>query len=116
MINGWRIDIDAVSTVLTNVDLAATDLATSIDGIDVAQGLLGGACTAVLGSVSAAVDEVVLFEQARLTSIGNRIVAGSLGLATATQGYNFGDEQMAVDAQTAVGSVDLSHFGIEGGN
>jgi hypothetical protein len=120
MINGWRIDVDAVASVLSNLEITAGELVTSLDGIETAYTTLDAGNTVALSAVTAAVSEVIGFEQERLTSMGNRISAGSLGLSTATSGYNLGDEQMALDAQTqaqnSASSGDLSFFGVESGS
>lgn len=117
MINGWRIDTDAVVSVLASLETTAGELVTALDGIETAHATLNTGATPALSAVTAAVGEVVLYEQERLTSIGNRISAGSLGLSSATSGYNLGDEQMALTAQTQANhsatSGDLSFFGVE---
>lgn len=120
MINGWRIDTDGVVSVLASLEITAGELVTSLDGIETAYSTLDSGNTTALSAVTAAVGEVVMYEQERLTSIGNRISAGSLGLSTATSGYNLGDEHMALTAQTqandAAVSGDLSYFGVESGS
>ena len=117
MINGWRIDTDAVVSVLASLETTASELVTSLDGIETAYSTLDSGATVALSGVTAAVGDGVMYEQERLTSIGNRISAGSLGLSQATSGYNLGDETMALTAQTeannAATSGDLTYFGVE---
>jgi hypothetical protein len=103
----WSIDPQGVSTVLTNVETAATELSTALDGILTAQDeLIYGAGS--LGGVPAAVQALIESEQARLLNVGYRINAGTLGASTAAIAYLQGDEEMAANAQAAVASSALS--------
>jgi hypothetical protein len=103
----WSIDPQGVSTVLTNVETAATDLSVALDGILTAQEeLIYGAGS--LGGVPAAVQALIESEQSRLQNIGYRVNAGTLGASTAAIAYLQGDEEMAATAQAAAATSALS--------
>lgn len=103
----WSIDPQGVSTVLTNVETAATELSTALDGIITAhEDLVTGAGS--LGGVPAAVAALIDSEKARLTNVGYRINAGTVGASTAAIAYVKGDEEMAASAQAAASSSALN--------
>lgn len=112
----WSIDPQGVSTVLTSVETAATELATALDGILTAQDELSYGAGS-LGGVPAAVQALIESEQTRLLSVGYRINAGTLGASTAAIAYLQGDEEMAATAQSAAAasalSGDMSAIGAE---
>ncbi|MCU1445015.1 DUF6507 family protein [Cryobacterium sp.] len=112
----WSIDPQGVSTVLTSVETAATELSTALDGILTAQDdLVYGAGS--LGGVPAAVAALIESEKTRLTNVGRRINAGTLGASTAAIAYVHGDEEMAASAQAAASTSalngDMSAIGAE---
>ena len=112
--SGWSIDPAGVVTVLGAVEGARDELVTAIDGIIPAhETLLAGAD--VLGLVPAEVQALLEEQSANMTSIGNRIAAGTLGAYNATASYVQHDEIMAANTQAAAvaaaTSGDLSFFG-----
>ena len=112
--SGWSIDPSGVQSVLASVETAASELRTALDSASTSFAELSVGAGPNMADVAAAIQALMESEQGRLTAIGNRITAGSLGASTATIGYIQGDEEMAATAQAAAGraavSGDLSFF------
>jgi len=116
--SGWSIDPSGVQSVLASVENAATELRTALDSASTSFAELATGAGPNMADLPAAIQALMESEQGRLTAIGNRITAGSLGASTATIGYIQGDEEMAATAQTAAtraaSSGDLSFFDTSG--
>ncbi|MGY4645324.1 DUF6507 family protein [Cellulomonas sp. URHB0016] len=111
----WSIQPADVQSVLTDVQETATELGEQLTEPKfqaVLDGLTwGGPLTADVG---AAVNAVLSDQSRNLTNIGNRINAGTVGVANAVIAYNNGQEEMAGSYQTqlvrAAETGDFTYF------
>lgn len=111
----WRIQPADVQSVLNDVQAQAGELGQQLTEAKF-QGLLdgltwGGPLTA---DVPAALNALLGDQTRNLTNIGNRINAGTVGVANATIAYNNGQEEMAGTYQTelvkAAETGDFTYF------
>lgn len=111
----WSIQPGDVQSVLNDVQATAGELGAQLTQARF-QGILDGLTWAsgLTGEVASAVN-ALLGDQARnLTTISNRIQAGTLGVANAVIAYNNGQEEMAGTYQAellrAADSGDFTYF------
>ncbi len=93
--SGWKIQPAEVQSVLTDVQATADELGTALSE-DKFQGVLDGLSWggALTGEVAMAVNAVLGDQSTNLSNIGNRVTAGTLGVANAVIAYNNGQEEM----------------------
>jgi len=111
----WSIQPADVQSVLTDVQGTAEELGKELTEAKfqhVLDGLTwGGALT---GDVATAVNAVLGDQSRNLQNIGNRISAGTLGVANAVIAYNNGQEEMAGSYQEqlvkAAETGDFTYF------
>ncbi|WP_169165183.1 DUF6507 family protein [Cellulomonas taurus] len=94
--SGWKIQPADVQSVLTDVQATADELGTALSE-DKFQGVLDGLSWggALTGEVAMAVNAVLGDQSTNLSNIGNRVTAGTLGVANAVIAYNNGQEEMS---------------------
>ncbi len=99
--SGWRLQPDQVQAVLVDVTERAEQLGAHLSEStfqSVLDGLTwGGALTS---DVAASLNALLADQATHLTNIGNRIGAGTLGVANATLAYRDGQTEMAGTYQT----------------
>lgn len=111
--SGWRLDPGAIGVVLTSAeeDLETMNGAWSASQLEGAVEDLGAVGAAGV-DVCAAVVEVLNAQGGRLSSMGNRVSAGLMGVESATACYEAGQEGMAAECQSqmlaSAGSGDFS--------
>lgn len=96
----WDISASGVVAVLTEVNVPAEALGTSLAGLETA---VSGAVTATQsGAISEAIQNYFQLEEGpRITGMNTRIGAAANGVVTATQAYVDGDTTMAQGYQQA---------------
>ena len=121
--SSWKIDGAQVKVVLDNVTTYADQFQEGLsedEFTDLENCLIGGAAegsatvNTVQGTVPTAVADLIASLSDDLTTIGNYIQAGVLGVASATVSYNQGNEEMAATFQsemiTAAQTGDFTFF------
>ena len=121
--SSWMINGAQVKTVLDSVTTYADQFQAGLSEdkfTDLSNCLTGGATegsatvNTVTGEVPGAVKDLISSLSDELTTIGNHVQAGILGVASATVSYNQGNEEMAAAFQSemsaAAQSGDFSFF------
>jgi hypothetical protein len=112
---GWQVEPDDVRQILAEVGEHREDLDGAIteDRVEWLFHMLrwGGPLTDV---VPAALSRLLADQEDRLAVVGNRVAAGSVGVALAVDAYELGQEEMAGELQSEMvataGSGDFSYF------
>ena len=121
--SSWSIDGAQVQTVLNNVKTYADQFQTGLSEdkfTDLSNCLTAGmtegsaSVNTVTGAVPGAVNDLISSLSDELTTIGNRVQAGILGVASATVSYNHGNDDIAATFQTEMSTAaqtgDFSFF------